>query len=116
MEGPTTAPRLIDLRGGIDGAVKRSLFRLIEKPVESVLSLSVVNRLYAESLTMPESGGNYFGRVLDVLNIHYHVSDEDRAKIPSERSGGGGGQPPVRRHRRGDPGRPADRAFAATCA
>ena len=50
---PSPAPRLIDLRGGIDGAVKRSLFRLIEKPVESVLSLSTVNRLYAESLTLP---------------------------------------------------------------
>jgi putative hemolysin len=80
---PIPAPRLIDLRGGIDGAVKRSLFRLIEKPVESVLSLSVVNRLYAESLTMPGESGNYFGRVLDVLNITYHVSDEDRAKIPT---------------------------------
>ena len=79
---PIPAPRLIDIRGGIDGAVKRSLFRLIEKPVESVLSVSNFNRLYAESLTLPESG-NYFRRVLDVLNIRYHVSDEDRAKIPT---------------------------------
>jgi putative hemolysin len=79
---PIPAPRLIDLRGGIDGAVKRSLFRLIEKPVESVLSLSTVNRLYAESLS-PHESRNYFGRVLEVLNIQYKVSDEDRAKIPT---------------------------------
>jgi hypothetical protein len=83
--------RSIDLRGGIDGAVKRSLFRLIEKPVESVLSLSRVNRLYAASLSPPEqprSLRSYFGRVLEVLNIRYQgqpqsPSDTTTIKRPS---------------------------------
>ena len=76
------APRLIGLRDGIDGPMKRSLFRLIEKPVESVLSLSALNRVYAESLAAPDDG-NYFRRVLEVMNTRYEVSDEDRAKIPA---------------------------------
>ena len=52
-----------------------------------MLSLSTFNRLYAESSLDDDGGaaqsGNYFRKVLEVLNIEYTLSDEDRAKIPT---------------------------------
>jgi putative hemolysin len=86
-----SAPRLIDLRSGITGPVKRSLFRLIEGPVEKVLSLGAINRAYARSLSLQQEqeqdgsagGGDYFRTVLRTLDISYDLSDEDRAKIPT---------------------------------
>ncbi len=73
--------RLIDLKEAIRGPVGRTLFRFVEHPVERVLSLSRINRLYAESRGHQ---GNYFPTVLNVLDIQYQLSDEDREKIPSD--------------------------------
>jgi putative hemolysin len=80
-----SAPRLIDLRNGINGPVKRSLFRLIEGPVEKVLSLGAINQAYARSLSLQQQGEDrdYFSTVLRTLDISYQLSDEDRAKIPT---------------------------------
>jgi putative hemolysin len=83
-----SAPRLIDLKSGINGPVKRSLFRLIERPVETMLSLGAINRAYARSLSLQQErdqheGGDYFRTVLRTLDISYDLTDEDRAKIPA---------------------------------
>jgi putative hemolysin len=46
-----------------------------------MFSLSAINRLYVESLSL-EGAQNYFASILRVLNVEYALSDEDLAKIP----------------------------------
>src|SRR3712207_3563685 len=46
-------PLLIDLRSASRGAVRRTLIRLFESPINKVLSVSVLNELYAQSLDLP---------------------------------------------------------------
>ncbi|HXU80724.1 MAG TPA: hemolysin, partial [Polyangia bacterium] len=58
------------------------MFKLVEQPLGRMLSLSAINRLYAETLTCGETR-NYFASILRVLNVEYELSDEDRAKIPA---------------------------------
>jgi putative hemolysin len=84
LEPPRSEPpRLIDLRAAIENPVTRRLYGLVELPLEKVLSLETINRLYAQSLSRYDRR-NYFPTVLETLNIEYQVSDEDRAKIPAE--------------------------------
>jgi putative hemolysin len=75
--------RLIDLGNRIEGSVKRTLFRLVEQPIERLLSVSTINELYAHARTRTGHHPNYFANALDVLNVEYDLSDEDRAKIPA---------------------------------
>src|SRR4051794_9590511 len=79
----TDAPRLIDLRSTIESPVGRTLFRLVESPIDRMLSVSTINKLYRESLALRHYP-NYFSSALRVLNIEYDLTDEDRAKIPTE--------------------------------
>jgi putative hemolysin len=74
--------RLIDLKEAFRGPVGRTLFRIVEQPVERVLSVSRINRLYAESRGRYDQV-NYFPTVLSVLDIEYELTDEDRDKIPT---------------------------------
>ena len=76
------SPRLIDLGRSIESPIRRGLFKLVEQPLGRMLSLSAINRLYAETLTCGETR-NYFASILRVLNVEYELSDEDRAKIPA---------------------------------
>jgi putative hemolysin len=75
--------RLIDLKEAFRGPVGRTLFRFVEQPVERVLSVSQINQLYLESRDRYDQV-NYFPTVLNVLDIDYELSDEDREKIPTE--------------------------------
>jgi putative hemolysin len=83
MLNETQTARLIDLKGAIRAPLGRTLFKLVEQPVERVLSVARINRLYAESRGRYDQV-NYFPTVLDVLDIEYRLSDEDREKIPTE--------------------------------
>jgi putative hemolysin len=74
---------LIDLCGAIRSPGRRALFRLVETTVNRVLSLSEVNRLYAQLPTL-EAQHNYFPTILRTLSVGYEVTDEDRAKIPAQ--------------------------------
>jgi putative hemolysin len=82
MMNEAQAPRLIDLKGAIRGPVRRTLFKFVEQPVEAVLSVSRINRLYAESRGRYDQV-NYFPTILDTLDVKYELSDEDREKIPT---------------------------------
>lgn len=79
--------RLIDLRGGIDGAVKRALFRLVESPVEKALAVSEVNRVYTRSLALHEAlheeRGSYFRAALSALGVEYELAEDDLGHIPA---------------------------------
>src|SRR5205814_956277 len=75
------SPRLIDLGRSIESPIRRGLFKLVENPLHKMLSLSAINRLYAETLTCGDTR-NYFASILRVLNVEYQLTDEDLAKIP----------------------------------
>jgi len=73
--------RVVDLSATITSPVGRSIFRLFEQPVERLLSLSALNRLY--SGMSPASGDrSYFATALRGLGVDYDLAPEDVAKIP----------------------------------
>ena len=73
--------RLVDLSATITSPMGRSIFRLIEQPVERLLSLSALNRLY--SGMSPAAGDrSYFATALRGLGVDYDLAPEDVAKIP----------------------------------
>jgi putative hemolysin len=83
MMNGAQSPRLIDLGRSIESPIGRGLFRLVESPLGRMLSLSTINRLYAESLSL-DGAQNYFTSILRVLNVDCELSDEDLAKIPEK--------------------------------
>jgi putative hemolysin len=59
----------------------RTLFRLLEQPIERLLSLSALNQLY--SGISPNAGdSSYFTSALRGLGLEYDLAPEDMAKIP----------------------------------
>jgi hypothetical protein len=81
MRATEIQPNLIDLRGAIRSPSGRVLFRLLESTVNRVLSLSEVNRLYAQ-LPILETHDNYFPTILRALAVGYELTEMDLAKIP----------------------------------
>ena len=81
--GPDGRPaRLIDLGAAIANPIARSLFRLVEGPIEQALSLSTINEIY--SLSSPSAGDrNPFAAVLRTFGLGYDLAPEDLAKIPA---------------------------------
>src|SRR4051812_30200036 len=74
--------RLIDLRNHIESPMKRTLYKLVEQPLEKLLSVHVINELYTQSQS-GQGPDSYFASVLRVLDIKYDVSEEDLAKVPT---------------------------------
>jgi putative hemolysin len=73
--------RLVDLSVSITSPMGRSLFRLLEQPIERLLSLSALNQLY--SGISPDVGdASYFASALRGLGMEYDLVPEDLAKIP----------------------------------
>ncbi len=56
------------------------MFRVVEKPVEALLSIPTLNQLFAQSRQRREP--TYFATALRLLNVSYDLSAEDAAKIP----------------------------------
>jgi putative hemolysin len=81
--GPDGRPaRLIDIRSAIANPIARTLFRLVEGPIEKALSLSTINDIYA--LASPSaSDRNPFAAVLRTFGVRYELQSEDLAKIPA---------------------------------
>ncbi|WP_224371401.1 lysophospholipid acyltransferase family protein [Hyalangium versicolor] len=82
MLKPDSAPQLIDLKSSIEHPMMRTLYSLVEQPVEQALSLSTLNRLYSRFLSLYEPD-TYFHTVLQVLDVDYSFTEEDRARIPA---------------------------------
>ncbi|WP_373501254.1 lysophospholipid acyltransferase family protein [Desulfococcus sp.] len=77
---PAGAPKLIQLPLGGRVPFRNSLVRLIEQPVEKLLSLDKINTVYA---ALADAGcDDFFCRALELLGISYRVSDADLEKIP----------------------------------
>jgi putative hemolysin len=73
--------RLVDLGASITSPVGRTVYRLLEQPIERFLSLDALNRLYSDM--SPVAGDrSYFATALRGLGVTYDLATEDVAKIP----------------------------------
>ena len=78
---PLAHRRLVDLGASITSPVGRTVYRLLEQPIERFLSLDALNRLY--SAMSPVAGDrSYFATALRGLGVEYDLTTEDVAKIP----------------------------------
>ena len=74
--------RLVDLSADIAHPVMRTFVRLLGSPLERLLSISELNRLYAD--VSPAAGDrNYFATALRSLRVSYDLPPEDIGKIPA---------------------------------
>jgi putative hemolysin len=77
-------PRLFSLGNApTAGTVMSSLWKLVEQPVERLLSLDAMNDIYQRTQQVDSLGASYFASILEVMKISYQVSDEDRQKLPT---------------------------------
>src|SRR6266498_2793095 len=74
--------RLVDLSASIDNPIGRTVVRLITQPVERLLSLSALNRIYSD-LAPQADESTFFATVLRRLRVGYDLAAEDVAKIPT---------------------------------
>jgi putative hemolysin len=73
--------RLVDLGASITSPVGRTVYRLLEHPIERFLSLDALNRLYAD-MSPVVGDRSYFATALRGLGVEYDLVPEDVAKIP----------------------------------
>jgi putative hemolysin len=72
---------LVDLSAKINNPVGRTFFRLLGQPIERLLSLPELDRLYGEM--SPAAGDrSCFATALRGLGVDYDLAPEDVAKIP----------------------------------
>src|SRR5664279_1374878 len=74
--------RLVDLSESITSPVGRTVYRLLERPIERFLSLDALNRLYSE-MSPVVGDRSYFATALRGLGVAYDLTPEDVAKIPA---------------------------------
>ncbi len=78
---------LIELDRFIGNPVVRGLFRLLRRPIEAVLGVGEFNQIdrdLREKRDVEFKELNFFDAALANIQITYSISDEDRAKIPTE--------------------------------
>lgn len=73
--------RLVDLGASITSPVGRTVYRLLEQPIERFLSLHALNRLYS-GMSPVAADRSYFATALRGLGVDYDLAPEDVAKIP----------------------------------
>jgi len=76
--------KLIDLKAILRHPIQRVLLALLGSPIERALSFAALNEIHtrAGQLTAATEW-NFFRAVLQVLEVDYALSDEDRDRIPT---------------------------------
>ena len=71
--------QLIDFKRAIQSPLKRNLFKIIEKPVGSMLAINALNDIYSGFSKYNESleDQNFFHNILHYMNVRYEVAEED---------------------------------------
>src|SRR5271157_1073548 len=73
--------RLLGLEFSGRDPLRQKLLSLVKEGMERVLLFPELNAVY-EQASRQGGGNHFFDRVLQVLNITYHISPEDMARIP----------------------------------
>ncbi|MEX0680011.1 MAG: GNAT family N-acyltransferase [Balneolales bacterium] len=76
-------PKIFNLDFEIKGAVRRKLFQVAKKPLESILSIDGLNKLYSDTVDYNTSQA-FYDKLLERMNVNYHISERDMEKIPKE--------------------------------
>lgn len=87
MNREAISTKLIDLNHIVKSTIRRNIVRMIQGPLEKVMSLSRINHIYDMIQAQKQTGDNaddFFQLCMNLLNIRYTVSDVDLAKIPSK--------------------------------
>lgn len=75
--------KIFNLDFEIEGAIRRSLFRMAKKPMEMLLSFKKLNNIYNEALHY-DSDLPFYDRLLDRMNVNYIITGRDMERIPKE--------------------------------
>ncbi|MDG5766192.1 GNAT family N-acyltransferase [Balneolales bacterium ANBcel1] len=67
----------------IEGPVRNSLFKVARKPLEAMLAFGGLNRIYYDALEY-DTNLPFYDRLLERMNVNYHVSPRDMERIPKE--------------------------------
>ena len=79
--------KLIDLSNAIQRPLNKSLFGMVQGPVERFLSIDRINHhhdLLHQKLFSGMSGKSVFETILDVLNVRFACDAAEMAQIPSD--------------------------------
>lgn len=77
----TLSPFELDIN--FHNPIRQAAFSILKQPLEKLLKLDAINRYYSKA-QCPESHCQFIDRALELLNVSYNISDEDRAKIPEK--------------------------------
>lgn len=75
--------KIFNLDFEVEGAVRRNLLRLGRKPLEGLLSFKGLNNLYNDARNY-ETGQGFYDKLLERMNVNYHISKRDIERIPKE--------------------------------
>lgn len=83
--GPERKDKIFALRAPNTDSLARKLFALVQNPLEKLLFLDRLNRLYTQ-VSSGEKGSPFLERVLDALNVTYDVAESDVQSVPTNGS------------------------------
>lgn len=79
--------KLIDVSTVSENPLAKTFIRLVQRPVEQLLALDRVNRYYGrlyQALASGDPDRCAFETSLDILNVRYHVDEQDLNRIPEK--------------------------------
>jgi len=75
----SSRPKLIHFAAGSSGSLTNALAASVVRPLEKILCVSRLNRLYQ---SLAPDAVNFFEEVLAAMHVRYRASDADMKKIP----------------------------------
>ena len=79
--------KFIELQDAVDNQAGKALLKLLQNPVERLLSLDRLNCLYDAFQQRMEQGTqreNVFDTILDMLDVQYRFDPRELEKIPDQ--------------------------------
>ena len=74
--------KIFELRAPSTHGLSRKLFSIVQNPLERVLLLDRLNRVYTQ-VTQRKDGSHFLDRVLEALGISYDIAESDLSSVPS---------------------------------
>jgi putative hemolysin len=82
LQGEEAPEKLIDLEASVHLPVLKNLVHLFGKPLESILSIKAVNRLYDETRENYKKDSNFFRACAKAFRLDCHIPPGDLERIP----------------------------------
>ena len=75
--------KIFNLDFEVEGPVRKKLLSVARKPLERLFYFHGLNNLYNEALHY-QTEQAFYDKLLDRMNVNYHISGRDMARIPNE--------------------------------